>query len=90
MTPQQLIDLPGYGQANKRVKAMGMWRETTTDTERIEWLAENAETITRLDHMQSWKITVNGHDYDSEFLRDDIDEYAAAHAKGLHAKYLED
>lgn len=90
MTPQQLIDLPGYGSANKVVKTMGCWHVTMDDTERIEWLAENAETVIRLDHMESWKITVNSADYDPEFLRDDIDNYATAHTQGLYRAHLED
>lgn len=90
MTPHQLINLPGYGSANKVVKAMGYWITTMDDTERIEWLAENVETIRRLDHMQSWKITVNGYDYDSYFFRSDIDEYATAHMQGLYRAHLED
>ena len=45
MTPQELIDLPYSGEAIKRVKAMGMWLETMTDTERIEWMDRNAATI---------------------------------------------
>lgn len=90
MTPQQLIDLKGYGSAEKVLKAQGQWHTTLTDTERIEWLAENAETMTRLDHMQSWKITVNNENYDPDFLRQDIDDYATAHTQGLYSAHLED
>lgn len=90
MNMQTLMDLPGYGQANKRVKAMGMWRETMTDTERIEWLAENAETITRLDHNQSWKITEKRDDYYPYFFRMDIDEAVDKQVMALHRAYLED
>jgi len=90
MTPQELIDLPGYGQAVKRVKAIGAWHETMSDTERIEWLAENAEAIIRNDWSQSWKIVLNGDDYDPEFFRNDIDKYATARMQGLYSGYLEE
>lgn len=90
MNVHNLINLPGYGQANKRVKAMGMWRETMTDTERIDWLADNVETMRRRDDQQSWKFTIAGDSYDREFLRDDIDEHACAYMQGLYANYLED
>ena len=90
MTPQELIDLPWYGRANKSVKALGMWRDTMTDTERIEWLADNVGSMRRRDDQQSWNFTLDGDSYDSEFLRDDIDEHASAYTQGLYAKYLED
>jgi len=90
MTPQQLIDLKGYGSAVKVLKAQGQWRETMNDTERIEWLAENADHIVRFDHQQSWKIIVKTDDYDPDFLRQDIDTYATAHTQGLYSAHLED
>lgn len=38
VTPQQLMDLPSAGMAEKQLRKAGLWRLTIDDTERIEWL----------------------------------------------------
>jgi len=38
MTPQDLINLPGAGNAEKQLRSDGLWRVTINDTERINWL----------------------------------------------------
>jgi hypothetical protein len=38
MTPQDLINLPGAGNAEKALRKAGKWNVTINDTERIEWL----------------------------------------------------
>jgi hypothetical protein len=71
MTPQELIDLPGYGSAKRELIKQGQWQATMTDTERIEWIEDNCRGIeTRGNY-----IPVLG-----EFFRADLDEYATARA----------
>ena len=76
LTPQQLIDLPGYGAAEKTLRKEGRWDVTSTDTERIEWMAANVSKMVRDDGDALWTFTIDGEGYDPEHLRDDID-YAA-------------
>ena len=45
MTPQQLIDLRGYGSAEKVLRMAGLWRVCVTDTERIDWIENKNVTI---------------------------------------------
>ena len=71
MTPQQLIDLPGYGNAKRELIKQGQWQATMTDTERIEWIEQNCWSVDAIDDY----IPVI--DF---FFRADLDEYATASA----------
>ena len=77
MTPQQLIDMRGAGNAGKWLRKNGKWRELMTDTERIEWIALYAEKVSRQSFGQIWDIeyTVDD-DYDVDFFRQDVDSAA--------------
>lgn len=89
MNLQALMDMPGYGQANKRVKAMGMWRETMTDTERIEWLETYVSGMTLDDDGETYLFKMGGADcYD--ILADQIDKQATQLTAQHHRAYLED
>ena len=88
MTPQQLLDLPGAGEANKRVKAMGMWRETMTDSERIEWIEEYNATIKYDIHGYPIVKPTRGELWD--VLRPAIDEAARKQTSEDYTQYLED
>ena len=69
MTPHDLINLPGAGNAEKWLRANGMWHITMTDTERIEWMMDNAMHVElRGDEI----IPVFG-----DFFRDDLDKAAS-------------
>ena len=74
--PHDLINLPGYGNAEKELRKAGLWRELMTDSERIDWLAENVSKMTRSEEYQSWSFRINRYDYDPEWFRHDIDEKA--------------
>ena len=76
LTPQQLIDLPGYGAAEKTLRKEGRWNVTATDTERIEWMAANVSKMVRDDGNALWTFTIDGEGYDAEHLRFDIDDAA--------------
>lgn len=76
MTPQELIDLPGYGKAKQELVAEGRWLNTATDQERIEWLAENVSVMSRRYDMQKWSLHVDPKDFDPDMLREDIDTAA--------------
>jgi len=85
MTPQQLIDLPGYGSAKRELIKQGQWQATMTDTERIEWLAFNVATMHRNYDVDAWTFEIASADYDPDHMRDDIDARAAALAnQGTH------
>lgn len=88
MTPQQLLDLPGAGSASKRVKAMGMWRETMTDTERIEWIEEHNATI-KYD-IDGYRIVKPTRGELWDVLRPAIDESAMKQTAEDYRGYLED
>jgi len=76
--PHDLINLPGAGNAEKALRKAGMWCVTMTDEERIEWLAENAVSVKRLNNSQSWSLITERANYDPDFFRDDIDEASSA------------
>lgn len=69
--PQTLIDMPYAGMAEKELRKAGMWRVTTTDTERLDWIAEN--TVSAECQFDTWKFKTGNTDIDAEFLREDID-----------------
>ncbi len=78
MTPQQLIDMRGAGNAEKWLRKNGKWRELMTDTERIEWIATYADRIKRSIHKQEWHIECSvDDDYDVDFFRQDVDSAAS-------------
>jgi len=87
MTPQELIDLPGYGQAIKRVKAMGAWRETMSDTERIEWIEEYGATVRMLEE-GDFMVTPRCGEL-LNVLRPAIDKAATKEIASLYRQYLE-
>lgn len=76
--PQDLIDLPGYGSAQKELRKAGLWCVTDSDEERIAWIAENVTSMKRLEDSQTWKFKTNADDYDIEFFRQDVDIAAMA------------
>ena len=88
MTPQQLIDLPGYGQANKVVKAMGCWHVTMDDTERIEWIEEFGATVNMLFGGEVKVTPKSGELYD--VLRHAIDKAASIEMAQAYRAHLED
>ena len=88
MTPQYLIDLPGYGQANKVVKAMGCWNVTMDDTERIEWIEELGATVKMLDSGEFKVTPKSGELY--EVLRPAIDKAASIEMAQAYRAHLED
>lgn len=83
MTPQELMDLPYAGMAEKELRLRGMWNVTATDTERLEWIAENVKHMVRHPDpiVQSWHFDVAIGYYDIDFLRDDIDDAASKMGK---------
>lgn len=83
LTPQQLLDLPGYGNAMSELRQDGRWRNVMTDTERIEWLAVNVSSMRRSDDVSDWSFTIMTDYYDPDFFRQDID--AAANKRKPHA-----
>lgn len=88
MTPQQLIDLNGYGQANKRLKAIGMWRVTINDTERIEWL-EHHEVSVRHEKTDETVIDRFIGDYHGGGLRLQIDQVTSEDLISQYREYKE-
>lgn len=74
--PQDLINLPYAGMAEKELRKAGMWRVTDTDTERLEWVAENVVNMRRLPDSQKWRFARKNDDYDPDFFRQDIDDAA--------------
>ena len=86
MTPQQLIDLPGYGQANKRVKAMGMWRETMTDTERLDWIEEYGATVIQDVGNETFTVTPTRGEF-WDILRTSIDNAATKETASNYEGY---
>ena len=76
LNPHDLINTPGYGNAEKALRKAGLWRELMTDSERIDWLAENVSKMTRSENDQSWYFNIDCDDYDPEWFRHDIDEKA--------------
>lgn len=83
LTPQQLLDLPGYGAAKRELRSDGRWCELMTDTDRIEWLAVNVSVMRRSSDVSDWSFTIDPDDYDADFFRQDID--AAANKRKPHA-----
>lgn len=77
MTPQELMDLPGYGKAKEELIADGRWLNTITDEDRIDWLAENVAVMSRRYDEQKWDLHILTGDYDPDMLREDIDTAAA-------------
>lgn len=90
MTPQELIDLPGYGQANKHLKAMGMWRVTIDDTERIDWIEEWSAKICPCHDGELFNIKPTGIEMCWDVLRPSIDKAATENTKSHYRAYLED
>lgn len=89
MTPQQLQDLPGYGQANKIVKAMGMWRATMTDTERIDFLEGSVSVMSICEDGETYSFKYGGSEY-LDVLRKQIDIAATNETAQMYGAYLED
>lgn len=83
LTPQQLLDLPGYGDAKRELQSSGRWRELMTDTDRIEWMAVNVSVMRRASDLSDWSFTIDPDDYAVDFFRQDID--AAANKRKPHA-----
>lgn len=77
MTPQELMNLPYAGMAEKELRRLCKWNVTATDTERLDWLAENVKHMARDSSRQYWHFDVDTGDYDVDFLRDDIDDAAS-------------
>lgn len=90
MNVHDIINIPGYGQANKRVKAMGMWRETMTDTERIEWIENSAASVVPRKNGGDFQVLTTNEEMAWHVLRGNIDEAATKHAAYLNENYLED
>lgn len=88
MTPQQLIDLPGYGNASKHVKAMGYWRETLNDTERIEWLDGHVVSVIHVENTCSLINRFIGSNW-SFGLRGEIDFVASECIADTYSAYKE-
>lgn len=44
--PHELINLRGYGSAEKALLKAGLWRDTVSDTERIDWLDRQIISVT--------------------------------------------
>jgi len=81
MTPHDLINLPGAGNAEKWLRDNSMWHITMTDTERIEWIANCADTVKRGRVHGFWIIdTETDEEFDPEHLRDAIDTSARSDA----------
>jgi hypothetical protein len=78
MDVHRLINLTGYGNAQKELRKAGLWRVTDNDEERIAWIAENVTSMKRLKDSQTWKFETNADDYDVEFFRQDVDDAATA------------
>jgi hypothetical protein len=73
MTPQQLIDLPGYGSAKLELIKQGQWQVCVDDAERIEWLAMSVDKM-ETDDIGGWHFdTEFPPGYDGEWFRSDID-----------------
>jgi len=89
MTPQALINLVGYGAANRRVKAMGMWRETMTDTERIQWIEETGSTIVYSQSSEEFNVFTGYGEY-IDILRPAIDEASTLNTARDYRAYLEE
>lgn len=81
MHPQELMELPYAGMAEKELRKHGMWRVVATDRERIEWIAENVREARRSSVIQEWRFEIVDDDYDPDFFRGDIDNSAAQHEK---------
>lgn len=77
MTPQDLMNLPYAGMAKKELVYQGKWNHLLTDTDRIEWLADNVSHMTRDANKSVWKFKTDYCEYDPEFFREDIDLAAA-------------
>ena len=77
MTPQQLIDLPGYGNAKRELIKQGQWHVCADDSERIEWIGRNVSAV-KIDNNGKWLFDLDYFpNYDVDVLRDDIDEQAS-------------
>lgn len=76
MTPQQLIDLPHAGMAESKPRDAGMWRICITDTERLDWIAEN--TVSAKCDYDTWRFKLGEAGIAAEFIREDIDNAASA------------
>lgn len=77
LTPQELINLPGYGNAEKHLRGQGQWHVTATDAERIDFIATHVETMRRADRSQDWHFSIHEQDYDPEMFRYDLDAVAS-------------
>ena len=77
LTPQELIDMPGYGNAEKHLRAQGQWRATDTDAERIDFIATHVEKMRRADHSMDWHFSIECQDYDPDMFRYDLDAIAS-------------
>lgn len=77
LSPHDLINLPGAGNAEKALREAGLWRDVMTDTERINWLAENVSLMKRDTRKQSWFFETSAEYYDPDFFREDIDNASA-------------
>lgn len=49
MTPQEIMDLRGYGSAENQLRKAGMWRVCINDTERIDWMESKSVTVMSID-----------------------------------------
>ena len=77
MTPQELIDMPGYGSAKRELIKQGQWQVCVDDTERIEWIGRNVSAV-RIDHNGKWLFDLDHFPYyDVDFLRGDIDKQSS-------------
>lgn len=76
MNPHELINMRGYGNAEKALRKAGKWRVTMTDTERLDWIAES--TVSAKCSYDTWKFTSGQTDIDAEFIREDIDNASTA------------
>ena len=72
----ELANMPGYGKAKAALRKAGLWRETLTDSDRIDWIATNVAMMRRSDEWEQWYFTIKKFDYDPDVLRIDIDEKA--------------
>jgi hypothetical protein len=84
MTPQELIDMPGYGSAKRELIKQGQWHVCVDDTERIEWIAACAGMIKRGRVHGFWIVDCEtDEEFDPEHLRDAIDTAARSDVASL-------
>jgi hypothetical protein len=81
MTPQELMNLPFAGMAKTQLEIDGKWSHLLTDTDRIEWLADNVSHMTRDENKSCWKFVMDFRQDDADFFREDIDAAANMEAQ---------